>query len=674
MYSSVIRRAMVINTDKDNAGKITASPLRIFSLLCLLALCTAPGSPASAAGVSAAPGERILSFRSDIVVREDSSMTVRETITVRAEGKKIKRGIYRDFPTTYKDGHGNRFTVGFSVIGVQKDGRPEPYHEQSISNGRRVYFGDKDTFLRSGEYTYTLTYSTDRQLGFFNDHDELYWNVTGNGWDFPIDEVSASVTLPDGAADKGITLEGYTGPQGAKGKNYTATVDGSKVAQFSATKPLGLHEGLTIVVSWPKGYVREPDMREKAGFFLRDHLGRILGLLGLITILLYYLIIWMEVGKDPAPGIIVTRYTPPGGMSPAVVRYITKMGYDDRTLASAVIDMAVKGRITIREDDGIFTLKKKEGAGTPLSPEEEQVLKDLLGGDREITLKNIQHEKIGAAIKAFRDYLARKYEKIYFITNRGYFCAGMSITLITLVLSGIFEASSGGKLPFFLFICVWLSIWTVAVLALVMQAAVKWRHAIRRRGINVLGLGSALYLTLFTLPFVGGEIFGISVLGYSTSVTTVVFFFLAGLINYAFYHLLKAPTRAGRTLLDAVEGFRIFLAATEQDRMNMLNPPERTPELFERYLPYALALDLEQRWAEQFSDILASAGREEPYSPAWFSGTSLTGMTSGDFASSLGDSFSGAISSSSTAPGSSSGGGGGGSSGGGGGGGGGGGW
>jgi uncharacterized membrane protein YgcG len=604
-------------------------------------------------------------------------MTVRETITVRADGKKIKRGIYRDFPTTYRDNHGTRFTVGFSVISVQKNGRPEPYHEQSMSNGRRIYIGDKNTFLRPGEYTYTLTYRTDRQLGFFNDHDELYWNVTGNGWEFPIDEASASVVLPEGAADKGIALESYTGPQGATGIDYTAIVDESNVAQFAITRPLGLHEGLTIVVSWPKGYVREPDMKEKAGWFLRDNLGRILGLLGLIVILIYYLIVWTMVGKDPAQGIIVTRYTPPGGMSPAVMRYVTKMGYDDRTLASAVIDTAVKGRITIREDDGIFTLKKKEGTGALLSPEEEQVLKDLLGSDREITLKNTIHEKIGAAKKSFRDYLARKYEKIYFITNRGYFFAGMCITVMTLVLSGISEASSAGRLPFFLFICVWLSIWTVAVLALVMQAAVKWRHAIRHRGINVLGIGSALYLTLFTLPFMAGEIFGISILGYSTSVTTVVFFLVAGLINYAFYHLLKAPTRAGRTLLDSVEGFRIFLAATEEDRLNMLNPPERTPELFERYLPYALALGLEQRWAEQFSDILASAGTEGTegtYSPVWFSGTSLLGMTSGDFASSLGDSFSGAISSSSTAPGSSSGGGGGGSSGGGGGGGGGGGW
>jgi uncharacterized membrane protein YgcG len=646
----------------------------LWAFLCIIWLLMPSLLFAADVNASSPPGERILSYSSDIVVHQDSTMTVRETIAVRAEGAKIKRGIYRDFPTTYKDSHGNRFTVAFSVESVLKDGDPEPHHEESLSNGKRLYIGDKDTFLRHGEYTYTITYRTDRQLGFFPDHDELYWNVTGNGWDFPIDEASASVTLPEGAADKGISLEGYTGPQGAKGKDYTATIDESGVAQFVITRPLGLHEGLTIVVSWPKGFVHEPDIREKAEWFLRDNLGKALGLFGLITILIYYLIVWTMVGRDPAPGTIMTRYTPPDGMSPAVMRYITKMGYDDRTLASAVIDMAVKGRITIKEDDGTFTLKKSESGAAPLSPEEERVMKDLIGNGREIALKKTHHEKISAAIKAFRDYLARRYEKIYFITNQSYFCAGMSITVVTLVLSGIFEAFSGGKLPFFLFICVWLSLWSIGVAALVNEIVVKWRHAIRNRGVRIVDAGGALFLTLFSLPFIAGEIFGISILGYSTSVTTVVFFLLAGLLNYAFYHLLKAPTRAGRTLLDAVEGFRRFLAATEEDRMNMLNPPERTPELFEHYLPYALALGLEQQWAEQFSDVLAAAGKEGTYSPVWFSGTSLMGMTSGDFASSFGDSFSGAISSSSTAPGSSSGGGGGGSSGGGGGGGGGGGW
>ena len=192
-------------------------------------------------------------------------------------------------------------------------------------------------------------------------------------------------------------------------------------------------------------------------------------------------------------------------------------------------------------------------------------------------------------------------------------------------------------------------------------------------GKKILKAGSALSINLFALPFFAGELFGIGILWYATSLSTIIVMVLLIGINYIFYHLLKSPTRAGRALLDTVEGFRAFLAATEKDRLNMLNPPEKTPELFEKYLPYALALDIEQQWAEQFSDILSAAAAGEGaavYSPDWYSGTALSSMTTGGFASSL----SSAISSASTTPGSSSGSGGGGSSGGGGGGGGGGGW
>ena len=149
---------------------------------------------------------------------------------------------------------------------------------------------------------------------------------------------------------------------------------------------------------------------------------------------------------------------------------------------------------------------------------------------------------------------------------------------------------------------------------------------------------------------------------------------LAALVtaNIVFHWLLKAPTSAGRDLLDKIEGFRLFLGAVEGDRLNRLTPPEKTPELFEKYLPYAIALDCEQAWADQFSAVLERARQSTGYSPAWYSGAHS--ITAGAFASSLSGSFSGAIAASASAPGSTSGSGGGGFSGGGGGGGGGGGW
>ena len=143
------------------------------------------------ATAASAQSERILNFKSFIKVHPDASMTVTEDITVQATGQEIKRGIIRDFPTTYRDRLGNTVTVGFKVEEVLRDGRTEPYHTQSVSNGVKICIGQKDVFLQAGVYTYTIRYRVDRELGFFKDFDELYWNVTGNGWTFAIDRAEA---------------------------------------------------------------------------------------------------------------------------------------------------------------------------------------------------------------------------------------------------------------------------------------------------------------------------------------------------------------------------------------------------------------------------------------------------------------------------------------------------
>jgi len=144
--------------------------------------------------------ERILDYRSRILVGADGTLTVTETITVQSAGEQIKRGIYRDFPTEYP----RTLTIGdvplpilrvqvpFDVVDVQRDGHREPYHTEDHDNGVRVYIGNPDVELPPGRHTYAITYTTAHQLGFFADHDELYWNVTGNGWQFPIDHAVSS--------------------------------------------------------------------------------------------------------------------------------------------------------------------------------------------------------------------------------------------------------------------------------------------------------------------------------------------------------------------------------------------------------------------------------------------------------------------------------------------------
>jgi uncharacterized membrane protein len=198
----------------------------------------------------------------------------------------------------------------------------------------------------------------------------------------------------------------------------------------------------------------------------------------------------------------------------------------------------------------------------------------------------------------------------------------------------------------------------------------------RSLGTRVGSFSAAVFFTLFSMPFFGGEIFALYMLAQS-SFALVFLPPLVGTINILFYHLLKAPTLLGRRALDRIEGFKMFLSATEKDRIERLASVDRTPETYEKYLPYALALGVEQQWTEQFSHVLSAASQSDGaigYHPGWYSGKTWDSSHMGNFAGSVGSSLSSAISSSSSAPGSRSGGGGGGSSGGGGGGGGGGGW
>ena len=631
----------------------------------------------SGSGIAAAASETILSFASHITVDPDASMRVTETMKVVSTGEQIKRGIYRDFPTTYKDRAGNKYVVGFAILAVARDGKPEAYHTEPLSNGIRIYMGRKEYLLSPGEYTYTLSYRTDRQLGFFKDHDELYWNVTGNGWNFPIETASATVALPPGVPADKMVLEGYTGPVGAKGQNFTAAVSPDGKAVFKTTRRLNPYQGLTVVVSWPKGYVRGPSLREKTVHLLKDNLTLLVAVIGLVVLLLYYVLVWFAAGKDPARGTIMPIYAPPDNLSPASMRFMAEMGYDDKVFAAAVIDMAVKGYLSIREKDGKYTLTKTDGNPSKLSAEEKKIAAQLFQSGSSIALEQKNHSRIAAAKNALRTSLTLTFEKTHFVTNKDAFVIGVVISTAAVASSFLSSLDQ----PEVLFLGFWLTGWSIGVAFLAVMVAKLWHQVFTgaRKLRTIAGsLGAAVVMTGFALPFFGAEIFVLITLAQS-SPALVGLLVVVVVMNMAFYHLLKAPTMLGRRILDRIEGFKMFLGATEGDRLQRMVPVERTPELYEKFLPYALALDVEQAWTEQFADVLSAAMQPDGsgYQPVWYSGSTFDSTRMGSFTGAVGSSLSNAISSSAAAPGSrsgSSGGGGGGSSGGGGGGGGGGGW
>jgi uncharacterized membrane protein YgcG len=564
--------------------------------------------------LAAGADERILDFHSELRVQRDGWLEVTETIRVRAEGKRIVHGIYRDFPTQYRDKLGNRYVVDFQPLSAMRDDVSEDFHSQRTDSGMRVYFGRANRDVSHGEHTYRFRYRVNRELGFFEDHDELYWNVTGFEWAFPIDSAEATVELGFGVPRDAITAEAYTGPMGARERNYTSKIDPDGRVQFVSTKPLSPVNGLTIVVGWPKGYVEAPTRVRKLLWLLEDNANLLIAGGGLLLLLVYYIPVWSRFGKDPEEGVVVTRYQPPAGFSPASLRYIHQMYYDNKVMTAAIVNLAVKGYLRIDVDPGsegilgigktadeYLLVRTDPGAHPPpsLATGERELYEGLFRDGDVVELKNENHELLGEAKSAHSHSLTADYKHRYFETN-----GALNIPALVIVIG------------------------TAA-------AALRARPTI-------------------------GVVAVIAVM-----IVTTVFFAI----------VMKAPTLRGRKLLDEVLGFKDYLEIAEKDEMNLRNPPEKTPQLFEAYLPFALALGVDQQWSERFASLLASIRGPDggSWRPAWYGGawnsSSLTAATSN-----LSGAFTSAVSTAVTPPGSSSGGGGGGSSGGGGGGGGGGGW
>ena len=566
--------------------------MRAIAWLCLLL-----------AGHAVCADERILEFHSDVLVRADGWIEVRETITVMAEGREIRRGIYRDFPTRYRDRQGLDYVVDYQPLALLRNARPEPFHSVDLDNGVRTYFGSRDRFLDPGRHSYEFSYRANRLLGFFADHDELYWNVTGNGWAFPIDRASATVRFDFPVDPEDLEVSAYTGREYETGSDFEARIDPDGSVHVRSTRVLPPVHGLTIAVSWPKGLVAAPTRLDRAGWLLRDNRNLLVALAGLLALFAYYIPVWRQFGRDPEEGVIVTRYEPPAGYSPASLRYIRQMYYDNKVMTAAVLNLAVKGYLRIVRDGDEHVLEKLEtGATAPETAAGERELYDALFAESSsIRLKNTNHRRLRRAKEAHRKSLEQDYRRKYFRTNLLLSLPGAAIV----IASAIVALTLSGRPP------------AVIVLAVALNVAVM----------------------LF------------------------------------FGWIMRRPTLRGRKLLDELLGFKDYLDVAEKDELNLRNPPEKTPELFEAYLPFALALGVEQRWAEKFAAVLASIRGEDGhgYRPAWYGGKFEAGRLSSS-TSSLTAGLGSAIASSASPPGSSSGGGGGGSSGGGGGGGGGGGW
>ena len=565
-----------------------------------------------AAAAPLAAQERIESYDSAIVLNADGSLDVTERIRVRADGGQIRRGIYRDFPTRYRDRHGNRVVVDFEVVDVLRDGRSEPWFTETLDNGVRVNTGNDDFLPTPGSFTYIIRYRTTRQLGFFADHDELYWNAIGTGWAFPIEAGRAEVRLPQPVPLSDMTAEGYTGPQGARGQAFVAELPEPGIARWRLTAPLQPGEGFTLVLSFPKGLVAEPTRAQRWRWLLKDNRAVLVALAGLVVLLVYCVGRWRRVGRDPRAGPVVVQYDPPDDLSPSALRYIRRMGHDNKGFSADVLSLAVAGYLEISRDKSLlkdrWRLHRTSAAAQRRThgPEQEALLDGLFAKADSIELSNSNATVMQQAIAAHAKALSTRFKGRMFNYNAG----SAAIAVLLAVLFSV-----------------------VAI---------------------ALGVGTGAGLLFALVPVV------------LMLVTAIVFAFLV--------RAPTGEGRRMLDRIEGLR--RYLGVAEKQDLQRLQGPGAAEPALdakrYEFLLPYAVALDVEEAWTRKFTLAVGAAAAAAAASTiGWYHGSSGAGGIGdlGGFSKAIGSSLTSQIASSSTPPGSSSGGGGGGSSGGGGGGG-----
>ena len=585
--------------------------------------------------------EMFTSYHSDIGLAQDGTLTVTETISAIVEGDRIKRGIYRDLPLTFTDASGRTARVDFKLISVERDGSAGPYRTESIKGGIRIYSGDADVFLSRGEHTFRFTYETARQIRFFDDHDELYWNVTGTDWAFPIEEASATVTLPSGV--KAQALDVFTGRYGATDKNARAVEEGDEL-MFTTTRRLQPGEGLTIAIKMPKGSIERPSASTERLWWFRDNLAAIIAIAGLVIVVLYYSRAWFKVGRDPARGVMVPRWDAPDGISPALVNYIDNKGFSGEgwtALSAAALNLAVGGHVVLEDLKNSLAITSTGKARAGRLPTGEAALLKAVedqGGKLVIDKANGKIvQKVGAD---FRSAMEREHRGKYYKANTAYVVGGVVLSVLFLLAIFLFGELDEENIG--------LVIVPVAAAFFVSVFAVGFGKSFRRQASLAARIVSVVVLGFigFVAVSVFSGVFAFLVFEAVSSHQLPLLIAVGGivLVNLLFFLLMGAPTPLGARMMDGIDGLRQYLTLAEKERLNMAGAPEMSPQHFETLLPYAVALGVEKPWSETFDRWLltAAAGAAAAgYEPAWYHGDSFSAGSFGDrmggFAGSMAD-------------------------------------
>ncbi len=339
--------------------------------------------------------EEIKDFESEIFIQSDGTIFVQENIEYDFQYAQ-RHGIFRDITYKYDYGY-KRYSIKLDVKDVTNF-KNNPYKYKVSSSGGRINIkiGDPDKTI-TGIHGYRIEYSVRGAIAFFDDHDELYWNVTGNEWRVPIMKAGAKIYF-DRDIKEGLEAACYTGVPGSKSKNCDYVISGGAV-DFHASDTIWAGQGLTIVVGLPKGIIEEPSSSARTFWFLSDNWYFALPFLTLFA--LTY--VWRTRGRDPeARGFITVRYEPPEGLTPAEAGTLVDERANIMDITSTIIDLAVRGYLKIEEikstifffftDRDYKLIKLKEPEAGELKPHEEKVFSGVFNGSKNVMVSDLRNK------------------------------------------------------------------------------------------------------------------------------------------------------------------------------------------------------------------------------------------------------------------------------------------
>jgi hypothetical protein len=495
---------------------------------------------------------RIERFHSEIVILPDSTLDVTETIDVQFIG--AWNGIYRTIPVEYPGPGGFNYSLFLTdATATDTAGGPSLRVEKS-RQGPNLEFKIYVPGAADNRHSILLRYRVRNGLRYFNDHDELYWNVTGTDWTVPLGSVSAHAVLPAGVT--GLRAAAYTGAFGSRAQDAQVDILGSNVS-VQTQRPLAYREGLTLVIGWDKGFVTEPGRSDLVIQFLQSNWPLFVPLLALFV--MWWL--WYTRGRDPQVGSVAVQYEPPDGLTPGEAGTLVDDAADMRDITASIVDLAVHGFLTIEErksehmmglytsQDFAFSLKKKPAEWTTVKPHELLLLAGLFdNGTREyVELSDLQN-------RFYRNLPGIRKSIFDSLVTRGYYAHRPDD------VRGVFIGAA------------------------IVAAAL------------LLGIGQYLaqQLGMQSLPFTVAAI-------------------LTGLVIAGFGWVMPARTVSGARARLGILGFEDFLSHVEGDRLQRMTAAAQMSQAqtFEKYLPFAMALGVEKKWAASFDGVF-----KEP--PSWY--------------------------------------------------------